>query len=480
VQAEAQLRNSSTPESSQPPPTFRRRFLSNAFWSIAGRAASIGCVFLSSILLARQLPTEQFSAYTVASALVTFLAMIAASGAPRVILRLIREGRAADQPRRMLDGIRGCMLLVSLSSLLATVVLVAGAPYVHLSHSWAALREYALPVALWMSLSAICISLSHILQGFDDYRGAAMAGARNGGIIANVLFLAVAAICAKMEMLDLRIALALQVALNLLAALYAGSSLRNPIASIRRKIAASYVDSHSGEYGLGWFFRESWPILVIQLTSLGIAQIDIFVVAWLCGDQEVAAFGAISRLCEILASSHVLSAAIAAPFVSELFATGQLEKLERFLRGIASVVALPVFAIATIYLVVPAVVLSFCYGPKFVDGAVTLQIATIGACVGTLTGLNSITLIMVGRQRDLLIISIVANAIYLLIIPFMVMTWGIAGAAAASAIVFGSYNLLVTFIVRYRIGIWTFPSLSLASYRVLVQTLMKPRMAARR
>lgn len=441
---------------------------------MAGRVASVACVFLSSTLLAR-LPTEQFSTYTIASAVVTFLAMIAASGAPRVVLRVVREGLAGGQPRRVLDGIRSCTLLVLLSSLAMAIVIVAGAPYLPLSHSWGPLRGYAVPVAMWMSLSALCISFSHILQGFDDYRGAAMAGSRSGGIIANILFLLVAALCAQAGVLDLRIALALQVAFNLLAALYARFALNKHAAKLRQELTTKGAGAEQEASGLLWFFRESWPILVIQLTSLGMTQIDIFVVAWMCGELEVAAFGAVSRLCEILASSHVLGAAIAAPFISELYATGQIQKLERFLRSIASLMAIPTLAIATVFVVAPALVLSLAFGPKFVAGAATLQIATIGACVGILTGLNSITLIMVGRQRELLMISVGANILYLLVIPFMVRTWGIAGAAAASAVVFGPYNLIVTFMVRRRVDVWTFPSFSLKSLQLVLEMLRNKR-----
>jgi O-antigen/teichoic acid export membrane protein len=441
------------------------RFVSNAYWSIGSRAASIGSVFATSVILARALSTGEFSAYTVAAAAAILLAMLAGFGAPRVLLRVIREGMATGRPGMAVDSLRGCAKLTLLSCLAIAVTLVVCGRYFDEAEKWQSFRDYGFLVGAWISLSAMCQAASHALQGFDDFRAAAAVGARNGGSLSNLLVLAAVAVAAALGQLSLRYALLSQVLANAAVLTLGLFALRSAV----RQRAPSSLESGSAAAtqpaALGWFFRESWPILIIQLTSLGLAQLDILMVGYLTDEGQVAAYGAVSRLCEVLASGQVLAAALASPFMSELHSTGQSLKLERLIRGITSLVAIPSLVLATAYIVAPRLILAVVYRPEFVVGAAALQWAAAGSLVACISGLNSITMIMVGRQRELLRISILANLVFLALAPWMIHNWGITGAAAAGTLVFGPYNLIVTLVVKARVGVWTLASFSPAAYR---------------
>jgi O-antigen/teichoic acid export membrane protein len=447
------------------PRSLRRRLFSNAAWSIGGRGMSMGSLFASSVLLARNLSTAEFSAYTIAAAAVALLAMPAAFGAPRVVLRLIREGIAANSPQLIIDSLRECIRLVAVTSAVLVLMFVVGVGFLKEADKWQAIRDYSLLVGAWFSLSAFCLALSHALQGFDDFRSAAMVGARSGGILPNLLFLAVVAIAAWMDALTLRFTIAAQVALLGLTAAWALYALWRAMAGralMRDGLRNSDEPAHA--VTPRWFFHECWPLVAIQLTSLGIAQIDVLLVGWLSQSRDIAIYGAVARLGELLAAAQILAAGIAAPFISELYATGQLRKLERLLRGIASMVAIPTLLIGAGFIVAPRLILTHTFGPSFAAGATTLQIVTLGSMVASLTGTNSLALIMAGQQRPLLSISVVASAMYLLVAPLLISRFGIVGAAAATAVVFGIYNIVVTAMVKSRLGIWTTASLSPAVY----------------
>lgn len=454
------------------PRSLRRRLYSNAAWSVIGRVISIGSVFASVVLLGRHLSTADFSAYTLAAAAVGFLSMPATFGAPRVILRLIREGLATHQPQLAINGWRGCIQLVVGSSMILALAFVVGVSFLEEDAKWRGIRDDSLLVAAWFTLSALCVAVAHALQGFDDFRMSAMVGARSGGIIANVLFLIAIAIALPAGQLTLQFALAAQVALNLLSLAFGWFVLRAAMRAHAGVKPADELNGDASRSGLLWCLRECWPILLIQLTSLGIAQIDVLLVGWLSNESEIATYGAIARLGEILGAAQILATSIAAPFISELYATKQFDKLERLLRGIASLVAAPTLLVALAFMIAPGAILEHTFGYDFTDGAMTLRIVTIGSVVATLTGLNSLTMIMAGQQRQLMWLSAFVSLIYLTLAPLLISRWGIEGAATATALVFGAYNVAVTLMVKRRLGVWTVASFSPASYAFAIRQIL--------
>lgn len=450
-------------EAIQKPRSLRRRLYSNAAWSIGGRLLSMGSVFATNVLLARNLSTAEFSAYAIAAATAIFLAMPASLGAPRVVLRLIREAHAAGQSAMAVHSVWACLRLVLATCAIVSIVFILGVETLGDAAKWQAVRDYSLLVAAWFALSAVCLTVSHALQGFDDFRSAALTGAKNGGILSNVLSVTAIGVALQTDHLTLRFALAAQVIAHIVALLYASAAFWLIIRKVPKAIPQTALNG-SDRRSMLWFFSESWPILVIQLTSLGVASLDILLVSWLTTDREIAAYAAVIRLCELLGATQVLAVAIATPFISELYAAKQLKKLEEMLRGIASLTAMPTLIVATVMLMAPRATLEFTYGPDFASGAAALRIGVIGCSIAVLSGTNSLVMIMTGQQRQLLKMSAATGALYLLVAPMLISAWGITGAAAASSIIFGAYNIVITLTIKSRLGIWTTAAISPAAY----------------
>jgi O-antigen/teichoic acid export membrane protein len=435
----------------------------------------MGSVFALNVLLARHLSAADFSAYAIAAAAAMLLAMPAALGAPRVILRLVREGLATNQPQAAVNSAWTCLRMVAATSAILSVIFIVSASFLSESDKWRAVRDYSILVAAWFAVSAISLSLSHALQGFDEFRAAALAGAKNGGIISNVLSIIAIGAAWQAGQLTLRLALAVQVVAQLFALAYACWVLwRVTRCHLLNATARSDELQPNLRSGL-WFFRESWPILIIQLTSLGVAHVDILLVGWLTTDREIATYAAVARLCELLGSVQILAVAVAAPFVTELHAAKQFTKLERMLRGIASLTAIPTLVVAAILLIAPGAVLTYIYGPDFVSGAAALRAAVLGCSIAVLSGTNSLVMIMAGQQRQLLRVSLAASILYLLLAPPMIAAWSITGAAAATSIVFGGYNIAITLMIKLRMGIWTTASLSPSTYAFAYRQLVTNR-----
>jgi O-antigen/teichoic acid export membrane protein len=85
-------------------------------------------------------------------------------------------------------------------------------------------------------------------------------------------------------------------------------------------------------------------------------------------------------------------------------------------------------------------------------------------------------MIMTGRQRELLRVSVLASLAYFAAAPPLIYQFGTIGAAIAVCLVFGTYNILVTVLAKRRIGVWTAASLSPQAVLEVVDRLREKRL----
>jgi O-antigen/teichoic acid export membrane protein len=463
---------------SPPKASLRHRILRGTFWSTAGRIASMGAMLLGNLFLARawQDSRGEFAAYAVAAAAVVLLGFPATLGAPKILTRIIREGVHTGRRRLLRAQLASANRLMIFSCVAVAVGMIVGIEALRSAgllsaDKWRALTEHPFLLAAWMILASLGMAASQALMGFDDFRSAALVGARNGGVISNLGFILVIGVLWAADRLTLQSALWAQAIMNLLA-LVAGIQWMRACMSEQ----CSADDEQEGappasESSMRWFFQESWPNLVIQLTSLGIVPVELLLVTSMVGENEIADYTAVQRLQEVLVAGQTLATTIVGPFVSELYVRRDFKRLEQVLRGAATLVSLPALAFCFAYVVFPRQSLAWTFGPEFVGGAWPLRIACIGATVGCLAGPNSMAMIMVGRQRELLRASIVASVIYFMVAPVFIYFFGTVGAAIAVASVFGSYNIVVTIMVKREIGVWTMASLSPQALRAALRKI---------
>jgi O-antigen/teichoic acid export membrane protein len=224
---------------------------------------------------------------------------------------------------------------------------------------------------------------------------------------------------------------------------------------------------------VAWYLAESWPNLINQVVSVMLTEVDLFWVACLSNDQVVANYGVIRNL-RLLVSAPLLVASVALPpFVAELYGRGDLVRLERLIRGAATVLALPSLAALLVLLAAPAAVLRLVYGEAFVGAASALQILAFGAIIFVLKGNSGMVLTMTGRHRDLMICSLGSLALYLAISPPLILRYGVVGAALAYAVQMIIQNIVVAVRVKQTVGITTIPFTSWRAARDEAERLVR-------
>jgi O-antigen/teichoic acid export membrane protein len=461
------------PSSSTPQPAKQRklshRILSGGAWSLVGRIGSMGSLFLMTAVMAR-LPKAELSAYLTAASIVPLLAMLATLGVPLTLVRVLRAENTDVHRRR--EAISGAMKLTAMGSAATAAGYWLASGLFPTEPQWQVLRGLPEFVAGWVALSALCMVAAFYLQAEDDFRAAALVGARNGGLIPNGLALAGVAAFAALGALKLSHVLSVQVAayaISLAAGVWfigrtlVPSSPPGSVPPVETRVGPALT--------AWWYFAESWPNLLNQVIGVILAEVDLFWIACLSNDAVVADYGVIRSL-RLLVSAPLLVASVALPpFVAELYGRGDMDRLERLVRGSATVLALPSLAALLVLLAAPTPIIRLVYGNAFVEAAPALQILVVGAIVFVLTGNNGMVLTMTGRHRDLLVCSFASLVLYIAISPPLVAAYGVAGAAAAFTIQTVVQNLLVTIRVKQTVGIWTFPFTSWSAARRELESL---------
>ena len=363
------------------------------------------------------------------------------------------------------SALSSCVTMVVVMGGIGLVGLTVATDFVPSVPKWRGVRDFTLLIASWGGLSAVCLLAASSLQALDDFRSAALVGARKGGVLANGLFFVLLLVAHRLGHLELGAAIGLQVVLNLIA-LALGILLVRKRLEERQWPARSPDDDGPGvqsarsRHDVGWFFRESWPNFVVQMASITTLELQIILLGFFTSERAHADYSAVLYLVGLVNAFHALATSAIAPFVAELHTAGNVDKLERLLRGSATLVAIPTLAASLLFILFPEYLLTTAFTPDFANGAWALRIISIGGVIAVLSGSNGLVLVMSGQQRLLMRYSLAASITFVVAVIPATRHFGINGAATAVSVVFGVYNVWITLLVKSRIGVWTIPTFS--------------------
>ena len=448
--------------------SMRARLTSAATWSIVGRVLSMGTFFGAHFLLGNVLPKLDYAAYIMVSVVASMSTVLLTFGTPQILIRAIRHNANVSK------AVLSCLRLVLIFSGLAIVILLVASGYLGEERKWDGLRDYTAWVALWLTSSAFCLIASSALQAVDDFRSAVLVGARNGGLLPNVLFFGLLLIGSQSEYLTLGNVIALRALLQLLtlflAAFFVSKSVRKYLAN---KLPSEPDAEEAPDPTVTWFLLESWYTVVTQMVVLGMAEFDVLLVGSYVDSDTAANYGVSKTLIALLKSPLLIAELFVGPFIAELCYQKQTARLETLLRGIATLIGLPALLALAVFLFFPEVVIDWTYGANF-DGAVPLlQILALGQIVSVFTGCNGQALVMSGYQRELMGCSLFLLVLYLVLAPWAIGNWGAIGGAWLNSALVASLNLIVTVMVKIKVGIWTTASPSYSALKYSLRSVLR-------
>ena len=201
--------------------------------------------------------------------------------------------------------------------------------------------------------------------------------------------------------------------------------------------------------------RISIPLWINGFMAWALTQCDLLILQAVEGEGAVAIYGAAAKLVTLVLMSLMLVNLVVPPFIAELYAQGQKERLQRVLRTTATIAGLPAIGALGFYLLFGPWLLETVYhDPIYREGFPVLALLSLARLVHVFAGSAAVTLSMTGNQDALLRITVVTSMLTVLATLLAVGPFGSTGVAAAITGGVSLQALWVWITARVRTGIW--------------------------
>ena len=397
--------------------------------------------FLTTLLLARLLPPEQYGGYAYALAWVNLLVVPAVLGLDRLAIRNV----SVFEAERRWDMLRGVsrfshMTAGTLGVVIALLVYLLGG-------SVAGRLEGVLLEPL--RLAVILIPLIAVAR----VRGAVMTGLHHVILgkfpemvlrpLLFVLFVLAAHYLLGLS-LDAREAVGLNIVAMVLAFLVGGLLLR--------RVMPAEADRVTAVYQMKPWLRAALPLALLAGLQIINSRIDIVMLGGIRGAVEVAVYN-VAVLAATLASFVLVAATgVVSPVVARVHAQKESERLQRLVTTSSRAIFAATLPIGLLLLWFGERFLAL-FGPQYEAGYPALQVLVIGQLLNAAFGAVGVLLTMTHHGSLAAKGAAVAVVVNVLLNAALIPSWGAVGAAVASVLTLLLWNLLFAVFVYREMGI---------------------------
>jgi O-antigen/teichoic acid export membrane protein len=221
-----------------------------------------------------------------------------------------------------------------------------------------------------------------------------------------------------------------------------------------RRFPSEPVDKHE----VRELVRYGAPRAPAALLSQGLFWVDYFVASAYVSRGEVTSaelgvYSACVRVALALVLFLIAVSYVFSPFVADLHARGEVERLDRLFKAITRWTVAGTIPLLLLMLIVPGPILQIFGGKEFTQGVTALRILLVGQAVNVSVGAAGFVLIMAGRTGWDLVVYALSFLLDLVLSVVLVSAFGIEGAAASQAITITCSNALRLYLVYRFVGI---------------------------
>lgn len=400
--------------------SLRKYLISGSAWAFGGAVSALATGLFSNWLLARLLDPEALGVYFLVYSLVSSAAIFGRMGLPQAATRLIAESMDMGRPGRARSVVYAVLRFGVLSTSIVALFLGLGPGH------WVAWNVFCSPLmARMMGLAAIWAVgiifqslLAEVFRGFRDIR---LATIFNNSLTAALAVSSLALLWITKSHSDLALTLTVSVISSTISVLL-GSWLL--IGKVRRLKGAS--EAVSGEV---WVIAR--PLLFTNVMLFVLPQAALWILGAFRPQEEVAIYGAATRLVTFLAMPLSVANAVVSPLIAGMYAQDRKRELERMLQFTTLVAGIPAFAVLAVYILFGGHILALMYGEYYRSGSVVLRILSVGQLVFAGTGPCGLLLVMTGHQRATLVITMFTSLMAIALAMLVVRQFGMLGVALA-------------------------------------------------
>jgi len=420
------------------------RLLSGSIWAATGKIITIFFGFLCNIFLARLLDPESMGAYFLILSIVLFSAIFAQLGTNIAVVRFIAESMGTNRPARAAKAIYiSLKIAVTGITLISFLFLSGGGHWLAVSAFNSKLMAGVIGIfTVWIAVIALQHLLSEIFRGFSRIDLSSIFGGILTNVLSFIFFVLIWLIYGNSNLHQVIVVSVISCGVSTICAFIFLFEIINKIKGKSRLEGKE-------------LFFVSIPLLFTNLVMFVISQIDIWIIGIFSHKEDVAIYGAASKLALLISVPILIVNAVVSPLIAELYAKGEKEKLEHTLRSTTTFASLPSFVFLVIYIVFGNNILGFAFGEIYREGSICLIILSFGQFFYVCSGSPGIVLMMTGFQKQIMAIIIICLVVCLFGSVIMIEYFGINGVAIATAGGLSLQATLLTFYVKKKTDILT-------------------------
>jgi O-antigen/teichoic acid export membrane protein len=218
----------------------------------------------------------------------------------------------------------------------------------------------------------------------------------------------------------------------------------------------------------------SWPLLVSNVTIFLLGTgIDVWILGAFRPAQEVALYGAATRLIFVVAVPFTILRSVLPPIVAELYAQGKLKQLEKTVRAVSALAGIPSFMVLVVFVLFGGDILRILFGGFYQQAAIVLSILSVGRLVAVWAGACGVVLMMTAYQRTMMYMTILSGVLSVGGGALLASRFGALGVAVATSSAIVVQNVMMVIAAKRLVGIWTHVKFSPELIRGVVRTLRR-------
>jgi O-antigen/teichoic acid export membrane protein len=405
------------------------------------RLTYTGLTLVTNIFLARLLTIHEFGVYTYAFTWISLLSIISTAGLENLVVRevaLYKDQGAWDLLKGLLKRSDQIVLLVS--SLISIIISLAA------WHTWHR-TDWTMCLAFFVTMIGLPpAALRNLRRGVMDGLSQVTLGFLSETLIAPLTF----------------------ILFTWLAALYWGKSLNATIvlsiyscitfftlfisSGILKARLPKQLKDVTSKYKMRAWLKSAVPFIFLGSLYVISSRIDILMLGAIKGVEVSGLYVPVNRGAQLLTFIPAAIGRVLSSKLVQSHATGKIEELQKVMTKSSKVISFTIFPLVFAFILFSDYYLLL-FGQEFLNGKTALIILCLGQFINALTGLPDILLNMTGNESYTAMISGIGVALNIALNSLLIPSWGIEGAASATAISIIFVAITNLIIVQRKLGI---------------------------
>jgi O-antigen/teichoic acid export membrane protein len=422
--------------------TLKGQLAKKTFGMFGLKVASLGLSFITSIFLSRILGASGYGVYAYSVVWLNILMIPATLGLPELIVREV----AVCKTQGSLEVFQGLLLWSNRMVLGVSVVIVFLAAFIAVTivpHNDSTALIVFLVAILSLPLAALTSIRQSTLQGLHKV----VVSQLPEFLIQPFLFLLLLSstyFFAQVKINPIWV-IGFRVATVSIAFTIGSFILIKVLPSDLNKVQPDYQK-------VTYWLRGILPFMLISSTAIINTRTDAVMLGAIQGTESVGIYTVATRGADLVAITLLAISQSIKPNLASLYASNRHNELQQLVTKSARLTALGSLPIALGFIVFGYQYLSL-FGIEFTRGQTALSLLSLGQFMSACIGSVGLLLGMTGHERDTSICVAISAVANIILNWWLIPIWGINGAAFATLVSALLWNLSLSVLVYWRLGI---------------------------